>query len=323
MIYVPSTSSDWQGRTSLDKGIQYYHEAVKAIDLGHDFAYLIASNNTTAVLTGYACEEGVRRNFGRIGAKAGPQAIRHRLAKLAWHCSLVDLFDGGNFVLEDQQLEVFQEAFAAKIAQIIRSGALSIALGGGHDMAYAHFLGLHQAISKGAQIGVVNVDAHFDLRPVQPEPSSGTPFRQILALCEQQSQSIDYLALGIQESANTPSLFSFAEADSRVRYFTLAQMQASEQWLEAIVQLCQRVDYLYLSIDLDAFSMAVSPGVSAPSVVGVDPWSVKRLIEAMVRNGKLVAFDVAELNPTYDRDEQSARLAAWLIDILLRAMSVE
>ena len=36
-------------------------------------------------LIGFACDEGVRRNGGRVGAKDGPRAIRAALANLAWH----------------------------------------------------------------------------------------------------------------------------------------------------------------------------------------------------------------------------------------------
>ena len=37
------------------------------------------------VLVGFACDEGVRRNGGRIGAAGGPRAIRAALANYAWH----------------------------------------------------------------------------------------------------------------------------------------------------------------------------------------------------------------------------------------------
>ncbi len=40
-------------------------------------------NKPAVALIGFACDEGVRRNHGRVGAAAGPEALRLALGKLA------------------------------------------------------------------------------------------------------------------------------------------------------------------------------------------------------------------------------------------------
>ena len=44
-----------------------------------------AGSEPGVVLLGFACDEGVRRNKGRVGAAAAPLAVRKLLANTAWH----------------------------------------------------------------------------------------------------------------------------------------------------------------------------------------------------------------------------------------------
>ena len=79
-----------------------------------------------------------------------------------------------------------------------------------------------------------------------------------------------------------------------------------------------RVDRVYLTIDLDGFSSAYAPGVSAVSPFGFDPEIVIWALEEIIRSGKLISMDIAELNPLYDQDGQTAKLAAGLLHQVLR-----
>jgi formiminoglutamase len=84
-------------------------------------------------------------------------------------------------------LEQAQQELAAQIARILAGGSLPIALGGGHEIAYASFSGIAQHLQQlesRPRIGVINLDAHFDLR-MADRASSGTPFRQIAEDCAQ------------------------------------------------------------------------------------------------------------------------------------------
>ena len=132
-----------------------------------------------SALLGFACDAGVIRNQGRPGAADGPVAIRRALASLAWHATR-PLWDAGDVVCEDDALEAAQAELGAAVAALLGEGQLAIVLGGGHEVAHGSFLGLaaHAARSaKAPVIGVLNVDAHLDLR-TGPRGTSGTPFRR-------------------------------------------------------------------------------------------------------------------------------------------------
>lgn len=59
--------------------------------------------------------------------------------------------------------------------------------------------------------GLINFDAHFDLRPYEHGPSSGSMFRQIADIYKKEQAAYHYLPLGIQEHSNTVSLFKYAK----------------------------------------------------------------------------------------------------------------
>lgn len=70
------------------------------------------------------------------------------------------------------------------------------------------------------------------------------------------------------------------------------------------------MDCIYLTICLDAFDIAFAPGVSAPGSFGLNPIPTIEIIKNIVASGKLVAGDIAELNPNFDHDGKTASLAA-------------
>jgi formiminoglutamase len=73
------------------------------------------------------------------------------------------------------------------------------------------------------------------------------------------------------------------------------------------------VDLVYLTIDLDVLPAAVAPGVSAPAAYGVPAETIQFVCDAVAASGKLAVCDVAELNPSFDIDNRTARTAARLI----------
>lgn len=305
--YRPPRKDNWQGRmTTTSQGAQYWYQHVVLQDWNEGVA-------TGGIgIIGYACEEGVRRNQGRLGAAAGPAALRERMARLAFHHDGRSITDYGDVVCVGEDMEAAQQQLALMVAAVIAAGGMPVVLGGGHDLAYGHYRGV-RAAAEDRQIGIVNFDAHFDLRPVTDQPNSGTPFNQIL-----QEDLVDYLVLGIQQPANTGELFDIA-AENGVEYM-LAQHCRTYQ-LPTIIQSLERFldrnDQVYLSIDLDGFSSAYAPGVSAPSPLGFSPAFVMAVLDYLMASGKVVSVDLAEMNPTYDIDGHTARLGAGLIDHLL------
>lgn len=306
-----ASAAHWDGRYDgeEDRHARWYN----SVQLTHSPAEAGIS------IIGYVSDEGIRRNQGRIGAAAGPTALRKALANLAHTPSTLHLplADVGDIVIDEenpQGLEEGQERLAQAVTASIQAGSLPIVLGGGHDIAYGTYLGTAQATrGSSTRIGILNLDAHFDLRQ-DPRPSSGTPFAQAYRHAQEQGLHLSYAVIGISEASNTQALFQ--EADKRgVRYLLDTQTGPHKTpQLEAFLHsFLAEIDTLYLTIDLDVLPAATAPGVSAPAAYGVSLDTIHHICQLAADSGKLTALDIAELNPLYDIDGRTAKTAARLI----------
>lgn len=266
-----------------------------------------------AALLGFACDEGVRRNNGRPGAKDGPEEIRTALSKLAWH-QQNDILDVGDVVCIDGDLESAQGNFSDKIRQLLKAGYFPIGIGGGHEIAFGHYLGIRDVIQD-AKLGIINFDAHFDMRiPVNNQGNSGTSFYQIAQHCKQHNLPFNYECIGIQKSANMIPLFEIAKkANAHWIYAHELTVTNLNPLLSDLERFLEKVDHVYVSFCLDVFNVAVAPGVSAINSFGPFPEPIMALCKHLFTSKKVISMDLAELNPLYDVDHRTAKLAAGII----------
>ena len=335
--HTPFDPSLWIGR-------QEPYESQRA-----RYWYQMVSDYTSqpVCLIGFACDQGVRRNLGRVGAKEAPRAIRNAFAKLPCSGTLQSLYqdkiqddnawtqligDAGdvhchdNDKLIDGALELTQAHYTQRVTDIIQKGSLAIGLGGGHAIAYASYLGLWNALNKNMlsppetkapRIGIINFDAHLDLRQA-PTGTSGTPFRQIAEHNLAHEQTFHYCAIGISQFSNTAALFDRADRlgvtvisdDDCIRL----PWTDIEQQLERFIN---SVDVIYLTIDMDGFAASIVPGVSAPAAKGISLDFAERCIEYIFASGVVKIMDIAEINPTYDIDGRSSKVAARLLALMV------
>lgn len=275
-----------------------------------------SGDSRAAVLLGFASDAGVRRNKGRPGAAAAPAALRAALGPLAFHSGRT-VHDAGDVTVEGDELEAGQVRAGRIVSGLLDAGALPVVLGGGHETAFASYLGIagSGAVRDGLRVGVLNLDAHFDLRD-EPVPSSGTPFLQMVRAETAAGRALEYAVVGISEPNNTAALFRTAERLG-VEYL-LDEDCTADAAAAFVARFLDRVDALYLTIDLDVLPASVAPGVSAPAAYGVPLAVIAAVCRQVAASGKLLHVDVAELNPEYDVDARTAKVAARLIDTLLR-----
>ena len=278
---------------------------------------IINQNSSTAsyALVGFCSDEGVKRNHGRIGAALAPDLIRKQLASLPVH-QPVALQDYGNIGCHDTNLEQAQARLSVQLVSIFQQGHAPIVMGGGHEVAYGSFKGLFDFIRQvepQKTIGIINFDAHFDLRE-ETISTSGTPFLQAAKLSQEYQQPFRYLCLGVAKHSNTRKLFETADQlNCEYIYDYELKCGANSKVMVQIQEFLDQVDYLYVTVDLDVFSASIAPGVSAPAVRGIDVACFDELFNFIQSSGKIRLLDIAECNPTYDIDQHTAKLAAYII----------
>lgn len=268
-------------------------------------------------ILGFKSDKGVYINHGRLGAVEGPSAIRQQLAKLPWHLGRdMVIYDVGDIDGPNRSLEELQESLSVVVERMRYLNLFPLVLGGGHESSYGHYKGLKASLPQGANLAVINFDAHFDLRPYdQTGPNSGTGFRQIYDDCQAAQQTFQYLVLGIQEHNNNLFLFDFVAKSEGIQFYT-----GSDLYQKSYQDICRAIDafleeqeYVHLTVDMDCFHVGAAPGVSAIQSLGLDPNLVVLLLQHIAAKGKLVGFDIVETSPYHDLDNHTANLAATLL----------
>lgn len=270
-----------------------------------------------AALIGFACDAGVARNQGRIGAAGGPVAARRMLAGLPAH-HYRRLWDFGDVACTDGDLEAAQARLADRVGDMLDLGLVPVVLGGGHEVAWGTYKGLARWLAardvpgRPRKLLILNLDAHFDLRSSRPG-SSGTPFDQIAHDCEGGGRPFQYACWGVSRLANTPALYARARAISaNVIEDDHLQERHLSSAIDHLASLIDLADDVYLSIDMDVLPASVAPGVSAPAPYGVPLTVIESLAQQVRRSGKMRVADIAEFNPAFDIDGHTARVVARL-----------
>jgi formiminoglutamase len=257
------------------------------------------------MLLGCPQDEGVRRNGGRVGAAAAPNAIRHWLYRLVAPDG-IRLFDLGNTIIQPT-LEETDDLQQQIVHQIIADGKTLISLGGGNDLSYPDCAGLAQVES---DVLAFNVDAHLDVR-ANPVRNSGTPYRVLL-------EEGHLLPEKFYEMAYQP----FAVAESHLRYLhdqgatTHSLRGLHERGLLNVFRLILEETpshAIFWGIDLDSVRISDAPGVSAPNPLGMSGDELCQIAELAGRSPRTKLIEFTEVNPTYDIDGRTCRLAAVAI----------
>jgi len=325
-MYQAAQKGTWTGRIDpLDgeDGLRW-HQKIQYLDLSSSLEEQKNRKDHIAFL-GFCCDEGVKRNQGRAGAFRGPEVIKKAMASMASHLQeQSSIYDAGDVSCLEQNLEECQAELASHVARLLSHNYFPILLGGGHEIAFGHFAGIHKYLkekSKFPKIGIINIDAHFDLRSYEVMASSGTPFRQIADLMKAEQHKFSYLCLGIQDFSNTKALFKTAD-DLGVDYLKADKVtiQNQKEVSEILTEYLSDKDYIYLSVDLDSFAAPFAPGVSAPALYGLMPEIVFSIVKQIAGSGRLLSCDIAEMNPEYDLDSRTAKLAAALIYLIVSTL---
>lgn len=310
--YQHANRDCWQGRTDTPANSAFF-QIIEPLDL--------TTLNSTSIkpsafsLLGFCSDEGVQRNRGRKGAADGPQALRQVLAGMPVHSNVFNLYDAGNVVCENGDLESAQIALGHAVALLLQHGITPIIIGGGHEVAYGHYLGITTALLK-KRLDIINFDAHLDMRPLlkNNQGSSGTPFLQIAQAREAEQLAFHYHCIGLQKTGNTKNLFETANEYSVNTVLAQAIHENSHNYIsDFLIPIINEADNIYFTFCLDVIASGFAPGVSSVQPYGLTPAQIMPAVRQIASSGKTISYDIAELSPPFDRDQCTAKLAAHLV----------
>ncbi len=323
--YSTPNKTFWSGRVDdpNDSDSFRMHQIVKLIDLTKIDLVEVDSHKLNICFLGFNSDEGVIRNLGREGAKQGSKYIRKEFANLpVTFGEQVAIYDAGDIECVDGNLEDAQAQLKDAVALILNHSFFPIVLGGGHELALGHYNGIVDHLSDSKNLGIINFDAHFDLRPYTKGGSSGTMFAQISDGCKEQSRPFSYMCLGVQASSNTISLFKKAD-ELGAKYimgkdFIEPNFESIRQTIDEFIA---KHDKIYFTLCSDVINASFAPGVSAIQPFGMNAEVVLTFIKHIFKSKKVVSFDVAEVSPRFDHDNQTAKLIAIILFAIINVLN--
>lgn len=258
-------------------------------------------------------------------ADSAPGVVRVALPRFAtWNAdSGVDLIAaGGVHDLGDVGATrmAWDEAFTAIVARAGEAYALghfAIALGGDHSVTWPLVTAFS---SQAARVGIVQLDVHHDVRPLDAGPNNGTPIRGLIE--QGQIRGEDVVQLGIHPFANRREHGAFCD-EAGIRRVSLDQLAERGPAAVAAATLADLAacDAIYLTVDIDVLDRAYAPGTVAALPGGLSPAVLGSLVSQLAADPRVRAMDIVEFDPARDIASVTAYNVAQVLLVALSAVA--
>jgi formiminoglutamase len=249
-----------------------------------------------------------------------PQSVRAALKRMSVYdlesgtdLSSLSVFDAGDLPIAEMTVaDAFAPIRDAVRAQV-RDRSLTILLGGNNAVTRG---GVHGVDATLQHVGVLTLDAHFDLRDTDGGLNNGNP---IQALLEDGLPGAHISQIGLAPFANTRKAHDKAKrAGISVRILSECYEKGfvaiARQELARLAELC---DTIYVDCDIDVIDRAQMPAAPGARPGGVPVRDFLGAARAIAAHPKVKCVDLTEFDPSRDVGEIGALTAArWLAEIL-------
>lgn len=277
-------------------------------------------------VVGLPLDFGTVLEGGRAGAVGAPDAIRrelrryHKTYNLEHHVRLDSLriADAGNLDLRHPDHATNHQTIRSELARLLNQYPRVVVLGGSHDGTYSTVRGLRDATG-GQPVGGINLDAHADVKD-RPELSSGTPFGKLLR--EEVLAGPRFTEIGLHSNLNSWEDIDFLrQQQARIVPLARVQQDGLPEHMRQALRHATAEGPAFVSFDVDGCAEAYAPAVSAPSADGFTPLQATQAAFLAGKEPDVLLFEVVEFNPLFDRDNQTARLAATIVAAYLTGVA--
>lgn len=253
-------------------------------------------------------------SYGK-GTAQGPDAILAASQELEVLENGVAPGQGGIYTTQPVNCEGPTEAVLLRIESIVEkalaAGAIPILLGGEHTVSLGALRAMKYAADrKGGKFGLVQFDAHADLR----DEYKGDKYSHASVM----RRAVEEVGMPLVQFATRD--ISPEEVEARDKYgatvydaYFLARVGLPEQPLPENFP-----ENIYISFDLDALDSSLMPATGTPSPGGINWREAHFILEACARGHHIIGMDVVELAPVrglHHADFTAAKLVHLLMSL--------
>lgn len=261
--------------------------------------------STDVAIFGIPWDEGVGY---RPGARFGPRSLREYSTRFAFHergvkksgywdienkkryLEDVRLVDCGDQDVLYLDVERTFAAVTESITRILSAKAFPVILGGDHSVS----IPVVRAFRAYKPLHIVHLDAHLDYNDSIEgvKLANGSPIKRI--------SELNFVGEIIQIGVRGIRAREDAYDDSVSRGNKIITM--SDFRKKGVGEVLTKIPKgnLYVTIDIDVLDPSIAPGTSSPEFDGMTYGEMKNLLAGIASHGKVVGFDLVEVNPFLD-----------------------
>ncbi|MEI7037894.1 arginase [Fulvimonas yonginensis] len=279
---------------------------------------------------------------GHRGASMGPEALR--VARLGERLGArgLQVIDRGNLqgplnpwlppengYRHLSEVAVWNMAVHTAVRQELQAGRVPILLGGDHSLAIGSISAVaDHCRDQNRKLRVLWLDAHADFNTAEATPSGNIHGMPVACLCG--NGPAELTGIGNHAPSTSPHVFrqvgirSVDEGEKRLvreagmevydmRHIDEVGMKRTME--EALADVDENT-HLHISFDVDFLDPSIAPGVGTTVRGGPTYREAQLCMEMIADTGRLASLDIVELNPAYDKRNQTAKLAVDLVESL-------
>lgn len=262
---------------------------------------------------------GIKLVGGRPGARLAPAKILKEFNASYKKLKKIKVANCGKIIPVKNNVIKTHERVTKKVSEILKKGLLPIVIGGGHDISYAS---VKAASLKFKKIGQINIDAHYDVRPViDGKISSGTPFRRLLD--GKFLNGKNFVEFGAHSPRCLPEHYQYLMKNkATVMRLENINKEGLEKALKKAFSISDKnTNATVFDIDIDGVMSKYAPGCSAPGKVGFTKKQVLQAAYLAGKNKKVKLFNLMEVSPVYDIDNKTVKLASEILISFIKGFS--
>lgn len=282
---------------------------------------------------------GVPLDLGaqNLGVSAGPKALRD--------VGIIDKLSGIGFKTKDSgdvvptardrlkqgnprlryldEIVKISSGLASEVEATLREGHCPIVLGGDHSVCLGAVAGASVAL--GSMLGLIYIDAHGDLNTDKTTPTGnihgmhlasllgfGDPALRGVNGSDPKLSSDNLLLIGGSDYDKAEIDLIKSENIQSFSIFDLLTNGLGQLWPK-IEALSEKVQNIWVSLDLDAIDQTSAPAAGMPNAKGLSYREITTIAQYIGQKCHVIGMDVVEYSPSTDQENKTAELAIELI----------
>ncbi|NJC04727.1 arginase family enzyme [Sphingomonas kaistensis] len=224
--------------------------------------------------------------------------------------------DHGDAAIGDLDIEAATGPIRSAVKDAVRRHSLTVLIGGNNAVTRPGVLGMAEALGLPLdKVGLITLDAHFDMRGLENGLSNGNPVR---ALIEDGLPGRNIVQIGLAPWANSREMHEFAQGEGAATVSLGNFHGMGVTWtVDHAFECLEHVEAILLDCDIDVIDRSQFPGAPGARAGGMSVHDFFKAVRLFAAHRKVRAIDLTEWDPPLDQTDLSALTAGrWLAEVV-------